>query len=154
MEPTAERKRARSSSSASPSPPHSPTPLDYHERPTKFHRAPTAEHEYVCTLPPACAQPGDAQTFESEADLEAHQERMHRWMCRVPIRDKPGRVGEGATVLVSEHFTGRLPRPGQRFRECGKVFPNERLLDLVRGGGPVGVLARADASTTPRHTTP
>ncbi|CAK9786258.1 hypothetical protein CC85DRAFT_285759 [Cutaneotrichosporon oleaginosum] len=127
-----ERKRARSPS-PSPSPPpeaHSPTPLDYHHRPTKFHRAPSPSREYLCTLPPTCSQPDTAQTFATEAELEAHQERLHRWMCRVPIRDKPGRVGEGATVLVPEQFTGRGPRAGQRFRECGKVFPNERLLDL------------------------
>ncbi|GMK54251.1 hypothetical protein CspeluHIS016_0108370 [Cutaneotrichosporon spelunceum] len=125
-------KRARSHSDPW-SPPHSPTPLDYHERPMKFHRAPTSDQpgesgEYVCTLPPTCSLPDEAQRFSSLAEMEAHQERMHRWMCRVPVRDKPGRVGEGATVIVPEQFM--VGRRGQRFRECGRVFPNERLLDL------------------------
>ncbi|BEI81384.1 hypothetical protein CcaverHIS002_0205440 [Cutaneotrichosporon cavernicola] len=74
----------------------------YHERPTKFHRAPCLDDTYHCTLPPSCWP--EAQSFACVADLEAHQDRMHRWMCRVPVRDKPGRIGEGATVLVPQQF--------------------------------------------------
>lgn len=110
----------------------------YASRPApKYHRAPSPDRPFLCTLPPTCSQPGTSQAFASQADLDAHQDRLHRWMCRVPIRDKPGRVGEGEPVLIlPEQFAGRGPRGGthgQRWRECGKVFPEERLLDLVRG---------------------
>lgn len=111
----------------------------------KYHRAPSPEREYLCTLPPTCAQPGTSQRFATQAALDAHQVRLHRWVCRVAVRDKPGRVGEGAQIVLPdgvpaalalpEHFSGRNPGgrgKGQKWRECGKIFPDGRLLDLVR----------------------
>lgn len=110
--------------SRTPSPKLAPTP--------KFHRGESPPKELLCTLPPTCSQPGKAQAFATQAELDAHQASLHQWVCRVPIRDKPGRLGEGQYVIVPEHFAGRSTfGKGNKWRECGKVFPEERLLDLV-----------------------
>lgn len=52
-------------------------------------------------------------------------------------------------LVVPEHFAGRVAggRKGERWRECGKVFPDERLLDLV------GTVEKTDDSITQRRTT-
>ncbi|TXT06034.1 hypothetical protein VHUM_03507 [Vanrija humicola] len=86
-------------------------------------------------MAPTCSQPGGATAFGTAAELEAHQAAMHRWVCAVPVREKPGRVPEGDAVLVvPEQFAGRSALGGagrvHRWRECGKVFPDERMLDL------------------------
>lgn len=102
--------------------------------PTKYHRAPSPDKEYLCTLPPTCSQPETAQRFASAAELDAHQTSFHKYLCRVPIRDKPGRIGEGALVpVMPEHFTGRMPGRAfnSKWRECGKAFPDGRLLEIV-----------------------
>lgn len=140
---TVHRKRARSVSSSesggglsdvelgSTGSPSSPAPA------AKYHRAPSPEREHLCTLPPFCSQPDTAQRFATLEELEAHQTNFHQWVCRVAIRDKPGRVGEGAELpipVMPEHFAGRNPGgrgKGTRWRECGKVFPDGRLLELV-----------------------
>lgn len=136
------RKRARSVSVSSSdssmsgdmdSLPSSPRPFSAPA--AKYHRAPSPERIHLCTLAPTCSQPDTAQSFSSQTELDAHQASFHRWICHVPIRDKPGRIGEGDAVLfVPEQFAGRSPagRTRERWRECGKVFPEERLLDLVR----------------------
>lgn len=162
----ADRKRQRSLSSDSssdssyagsdamdlPSPPGSPR----RQPAPKYHRAPEAERTHLCVLPPTCSQPDTAQAFATLDELEAHQAAFHRWICHVPIRDKPGRVGEGEPVVMPEQFAGRAahsaPGPsGQRWRECGKAFPDERLLDLVSF---LFMENRADISITPRLMTP
>lgn len=100
--------------------------------PAKFHRGESPPKELLCTLPPTCSQPGKAQAFATQAELDAHQASLHQWICRVPIRDKAGRVGEGEFVIVPEQFSGRSTAgKGNKWRECGKVFPDGRLLDLV-----------------------
>lgn len=137
------RKRRRSASASSSSSDMAgimgsrcpPSPEFDRAHTTKFHRresSPQRDLQLLCTLPPTCSQPGKAQAFATQAALDAHQASMHRWVCRVPIKDKPDRVGEGELVLVPEHFSGRSTAGhGRNWRECGKVFPDERLLDLV-----------------------
>jgi len=133
--------------SPAPSSPTSPAP--------KYHRAPSPDRQHLCTLPPTCSQPDTAQRFATLAELQAHQANFHQWVCRVAIRDKPGRVGEGAEVpvpVMPEHFAGRNPGgrgKGTRWRECGKVFPDGRLLDLVSWSQVI----TADGSTRRRRMT-
>ncbi|KAL1409630.1 hypothetical protein Q8F55_003626 [Vanrija albida] len=102
--------------------------------PAKLYRLPEGDKPHLCTMAPSCSQPGSSQAFATAAELDAHQAAMHRWVCRVPVREKPGRVPEGEAVLVvPEQFAGRSPLArglGHKWRECGKVFPDERMLDL------------------------
>lgn len=138
------RKRARSASlsssdggmSSDGGEHHADDDGDTHVPAPKLYRLPEGAKPYLCTMAPTCSQPGTAQAFATLPELEAHQAAFHRWVCRVPVREKPGRVPEGDAVLVvPEQFAGRSPvgSRGHKWRECGKVFPDERLLDLVSG---------------------
>lgn len=97
-----------------------------------------------CNLPPTCFP--ESRTFGSSTELDRHQLAFHTYICRTPVRDKlgssststshhqtqartPGAVG-GLWDLPSE-FTSR--KGGDRWKECRKVFPDQRLLDLVSG---------------------
>lgn len=116
--------------------------------PPKFHRSTddaTAliieRKDYLCTLPPTCAQPGTSTSFATRAQLERHQEVFHRWVCRVPVRVK--RSGEGAGV-------GR--ETGTRTRGANEEPADGRGGEVVHGGGvqrnPPQVQAQAQASDT------
>ncbi|WVR03414.1 hypothetical protein IAU60_000405 [Kwoniella sp. DSM 27419] len=140
MDTSARFKRARSissdssySSDGSAGPSRTPSP------PPKYHRAPSpGTKPYSCHLPPTCSQPGTSTLYATQAELDRHQETFHRWVCRIPIRD---RLAEGAPKgkerdqtpsdgWVPEQFVGRKERDGKRWRECAKVFPDERILAL------------------------
>ncbi|KAK8845326.1 hypothetical protein IAR55_006039 [Kwoniella newhampshirensis] len=154
------RPRSISSSSISSAPSLASTSTDdksesdFDSQPIKYHRAPSPTHKpYSCTLPPTCSQPGTSTSYTTEAQLARHQDTFHRWICRVPIRDREGEnrlrnnqkglspKGKGKEeadtgkeaeksmmVLVPEGFVGG--RGHRRWKECLKVFPDERLLDL------------------------
>lgn len=142
--------------------------------PTKYHRSnfpTTSSTIYTCTLPPTCndlSRP--PSTFETQKDLERHQECFHRFICHAIIRD---RVAEEATATASasgslrgDHGsgenqsggrndnwvpTGFVTRSGGRiWKECGKVFPEERLFELVSccfSFSLLGWLAHEESST-------
>jgi hypothetical protein len=96
----------------------------------KYHRStPSSSLPFTCTLPPTCSQPGTVTAYATESELERHQDAFHRWICRTPIRNKP-RPGDEAAV--PEAFVSkRNGFNGEVWKECGKVFPDERLLHLV-----------------------
>lgn len=153
MDSTPRGKRARSVSSASSSSEGaasdrsrslSPQPVP------KYHRSSSdaaRQGAYLCTLPPTCSQPGTATSFASQPELDKHQESFHRWICHTPVRDReaaaagPSRPFTRAAAqqagLDTEDDGSRLPEAfvsgyGKRaWKECGKVFPEERLFDLV-----------------------
>lgn len=160
-------KRARSlsssssstSSAASSSHSHSRSPSPTPSPPPKYHRAspsPHATFRFICTLPPTCSQPSTSTSYATLAELERHQEAFHRWVCRVPIRDReagPSRTrssnGKGKdqdyggvdSRVPVEDDAHRLPEGfvsgygNKAWKECGKVFPDERLLELVSDWG-------------------
>jgi hypothetical protein len=121
-----------SSSSTSTSTSRSPSQTP----PPKFHRSAqssTQAQPHLCTLPPTCSQPDTTNSFATLAELERHQEAFHRWVCRVPIRNRAGERDKGRSVEpiggVPERFVGREGM--WEYRECGKVFPDETFLVLV-----------------------
>lgn len=153
MELTPRGKRARSVSSASSSSDGgasdqsrslSPEPFQKYHRSSSDAAGPGA---YLCTLPPTCSQPGTATSFASQTALDKHQESFHRWICHTPVRDReaanagPSRPVTRAAArqadLNAEEDGSRLPEGfvsgyGKRaWKECGKVFPEERLFELV-----------------------
>lgn len=103
-----------------------------------------------CNLPPTCFP--ESRTFGSSTELDRHQLAFHTYICRTPIREQlgnsststhlqagaPGAVG-GVWDLPSE-FTSR--KGGDRWKECRKVFPDQRLLDLVSDLPPGPSLVR------------
>ncbi|KAL7419975.1 hypothetical protein Q5752_004938 [Cryptotrichosporon argae] len=145
-------KRARSLSSSSSSSPASSSQSSPSRPTPKHHRlpSPAPDAAFLCTLPPTCSQPRTAQAFSSASELARHQEAYHRFVCRVPVRDRAGRDGRlldpaptnqdgaahgqhaggrGSAEWVPEQFQGRKTAFG-RWRECGKVLPDARLLEL------------------------
>jgi hypothetical protein len=113
-------KRSRSSSSSSSaSTSHSRSSFSPSPGPqTKYHRTitPSTSSLYTCDSPPTCHGQDQQCTFQSLADLETHKERFHRYICEAQVRDK-------AETAAGEE---------KRWKACGKVFPEERLLELVR----------------------
>ncbi|WVF66473.1 hypothetical protein IAT40_001213 [Kwoniella sp. CBS 6097] len=153
MDTSFRSKRARSLSSSSGSsgsssvggPSRTPSP------PPKFHRAPSpTTKSFICVLPPTCSQPDTSTYYATQAELDRHQETFHKWVCHVPIRDRgtesqgfpssgsgsggrnwKGKEREGTLVNgVPESFVAGRIKDGKRWRECSKVFPDERLLLL------------------------
>ncbi|WWD22276.1 hypothetical protein CI109_106767 [Kwoniella shandongensis] len=108
--------------------------------PPKYHRAPSPTLKpYTCNIAPTCSQPGTSTSYSTEPELERHQETFHKWICRVPIRDKDSERG----TSTPEKGKGRAEEDGwsvpegfvstrgqKRWKECMKVFPEERLLEL------------------------
>ncbi|WVQ76510.1 hypothetical protein IAR50_006180 [Cryptococcus sp. DSM 104548] len=126
-----------SSSVSIPSAPPSPStpPPKIHHRaqdPSSF--------AFSCSLPPTCHL---APThYATTAELERHEQVFHRWVCHASVRDRDREpysvTTSGALALgprstseahqVPESFTRQFG--SQRWRECLKVFPEERLLQL------------------------
>lgn len=95
-----------------------------------------ALHDLECSLPPTCFPA--TRSFETAGELERHQLAFHTYICRTPVRDRTGSTSQaqGAAANpaqgvwdVPREFTSR--HGGDRWKECRKVFPDERLLDLV-----------------------
>ena len=127
------RKRARSLSSSSSSSTGSSPRLEDSKSPSpppKFRRAsPNRDLGFICTLPPTCSQPGFTNSFATQDELKRHHRSYHRWICHQPVRVKPDKVADGQMQKVPESFG--TTRGHKVMRECQKVFPEERLLDLV-----------------------
>ncbi|WRT63445.1 uncharacterized protein IL334_000350 [Kwoniella shivajii] len=141
-------KRSRSLSSSSTegssSSFRSPSP------PPKYHRAPSSPttKPFLCVLPPTCSQTGSSTSYSNQVELDRHQDIYHKWICRIPIRDRAIEVSHIAkgkeketldldsdldlskTVTVPESFSGGRIKDGKRWKECLKAFPDERLYNL------------------------
>ncbi|OCF34972.1 hypothetical protein I316_03519 [Kwoniella heveanensis BCC8398] len=116
--------------------------------PPKFHRALSpsrSSRSFICVLPPTCSQPDTSTYYATQAELDKHQETFHKWICHVPVRDREreyqaskGQSGgkekerEDTPVIdgVPESFVAGRIKDGKRWKECSKVFPDERLLTL------------------------
>lgn len=145
-------KRHRSSSaSSSASSTHSRSSRSV-SPPPKFHRsgagpASTSSAEFICYLPPSCHQPGSASHFSTSEELERHHLQLHNHICLVAVRDHPAphnsyntrSAGRAIAGLSEASITTEAKMPEgfvsgsgrNRMRECGKVFPDERFLELV-----------------------
>jgi hypothetical protein len=123
-------KRRRSPSSSSSSSSGESDPEEGLSPAPKYHRStPSSSLPYTCTLPPTCSQPDTVSSYATQAEFERHQDAFHRWICRTPIRNKPRPTEEAA---VPESFVSKRGGfNGEVWKECGKVFPDERLLHLV-----------------------
>lgn len=127
-----------SSSQASSSRSLSSTP------PPKFHKPVQSTHtnQYTCNLPPTCSQPHTSTSYPTEEDLERHQETFHRWVCRTSVRNRNTHPQHQDPFAVPEGFIAG------KWKECGKVFPEERYLSLV------GLFPLPTRSITCMHTLP
>jgi len=82
-----------------------------------------------CNLPPTCFP--TTQSFDTVQELERHQLAFHTFVCRAMVRDKTPVEGEpGPSDLwnVPREFTSRKR---DQWKECRKIFPDQRILDLV-----------------------
>lgn len=98
--------------------PPSPSPSP----PAKLSHLPTPR-PYTCTLPPTCHV--HHTHYHSQYHLERHHDIFHRWVCTASVR-----VKEDHAEDIPQSFVAQ--RGWKKWRECLKVFPEERLLDLVR----------------------
>ena len=125
-------KRARSISSSSSSSFASASSVVSLTPAPKYHRASQinspSTNPFICTLPPTCNQPSTTTSYATLAELDRHQESFHRWICRTPIRVRPSETGS----QLPESFMSVTREGRMGWKECGKAFPEERLLDLVR----------------------
>lgn len=99
--------------------PPSPSPSP----PAKLSHLPTPR-PYTCTLPPTCHV--RHTHCQSPYHLGRHHDIFHRWVCTAAVRvrdEHPEHVPEGFVAQKG---------PASKWRECLKVFPEQRLLDLVR----------------------
>jgi hypothetical protein len=94
----------------------------------KILRSTSTPREVIeCNLPPTCFP--TSQTFETTSELERHQLAFHTFICRTPVRDKPVNGAEaGNPSAVPMEFSSRKRN---EWRECRKIFPDQRILDLV-----------------------
>lgn len=110
--------------------------------PPKFHRPSTSASDsaYTCHLPPTCNKPDSSTSHTSQSELERHQLQFHNHICRVPIRDytpgasrRPYTRSEARSEAEGSALPDGFVSGGGRGRmkECGKVFPDERFLELV-----------------------
>lgn len=119
---------AASSSSSSST---SPAPLNKLQRASP---APVTD-DLECSLPPTCFPV--SRTFGSAAELERHQQAFHTFICRKLVRDKDNLVvdrslpGQNDPWGVPREFSSRIKKGDYGWKECRKVFPDQRLLDLV-----------------------
>lgn len=130
METRLKRRRSSisSSSSSSDNDDHTPSRSPSPSPTPKYHRAtPSSDLPYTCNLPPTCSQPQTSTSYATEDELVRHQDTFHRWVCRTPIRDRIQPVPQNG---VPQAFVGR-GGSGKGWKECGKVFPDERFLQLV-----------------------
>jgi hypothetical protein len=109
----------------------SPAPLNKVQR-----ASPTpASDELECSLPPTCFPVSRA--FSSATELERHQQAFHTFICRKLVRDKEKMVRDRAGPSESDpwgvprEFSSRIKKGDYGWKECRKVFPDQRLLDLV-----------------------
>jgi hypothetical protein len=83
-----------------------------------------------CNLPPTCLP--TSQTFDTTAELERHQLAFHTYICRTPVRDRTAMaVGEGGPSNSSAVPMEFKSRQRNEWKECRKIFPDQRILDLV-----------------------
>lgn len=98
------------------------TPSLTEQHPSKFHRTPEVQGNYICCLPPTCHQPSTVSTFTSQGELDLHQERLHSHVCRVLVRDrdrekeKEDRRGG----MITRSITARGKKDGEREEEVGR----------------------------------
>lgn len=98
--------------------PRSPSPSP----PTKLSHFPIPR-PYTCTLPPTCHV--HHTHYHSQYHLERHHDIFHRWVCTASVRVREDHAEDAPQSFVAQ-------RGWKKWRECLKVFPEERLLDLVR----------------------
>lgn len=82
-----------------------------------------------CNLPPTCFP--STQSFDTVQELERHQLAFHTFVCRSMVRDKTpveGEAGPSDLWNVPREFTSRKR---DQWKECRKIFPDQRVLDLV-----------------------
>jgi hypothetical protein len=124
-------KRGRSdslSSAASASTSHSQASSSRSLSPVnKILRSTSTPREVIeCNLPPTCFP--TSQTFETSSELERHQLAFHTFICRTPVRDKTVDGSAGDPAAVPMEFSSRKRN---EWKECRKIFPDQRILDLV-----------------------
>jgi hypothetical protein len=137
-------KRSRSTS-------HSPTPswssvssTEAHDTPRNSEFPPSAHrsHKHVrvpqeasssaeplirCTIGPICS--ASPQTFPTQKALQSHYIKAHSFVCKGLVsRD---RISQGIRVGASPPDALGDGRGIGEMEECGKIFPEERLLELV-----------------------
>ncbi|WWC67021.1 uncharacterized protein I206_100928 [Kwoniella pini CBS 10737] len=138
-------KRARSSSTSSfgSSTESTSSKNESNTPPPKYHRgrstspSSSSSKPFLCVLPPTCSQVGTSTSYATQIELDRHQDTFHKWICHIPVRDRsfnpsstPNKgKGRDNGRSVPESFSGDK-EDGRRMKECLKVFPNERLLNL------------------------
>jgi hypothetical protein len=103
----------------------------------KVQRAsPAPENDSLeCNLPPTCFP--TSRPFGSKAELERHQLAFHTFVCRAPVRIRGDQAMEGSNASGKSFDPWAVPREfsstkgRKEYRECRKIFPDERLLELV-----------------------
>ncbi|WVQ81022.1 hypothetical protein IAT38_003129 [Cryptococcus sp. DSM 104549] len=114
--------------------------------PPKIHHADTPL-PFTCALPPTCHL--ENTRYATQVEVDRHEEVFHRWVCRAKVRDRDREVGgsrarDGGGAVSGEGGQEREPggegegralpesfvAGNRRWKECLKVFPEERLLTL------------------------
>ncbi|BGP33712.1 hypothetical protein JCM10296v2_005516 [Rhodotorula toruloides] len=89
----------------------------------KVYRPSSPSHsQWTCTLPPTCDR--TPSIFSSSSSLEAHHRVYHAFVCTAPPSTFDFAIGE------SEKKRYRHREDGRKERTCGRVFPDERTLQL------------------------
>jgi len=120
------------SSTASTSSLHSQTSARSFSSLNKIQRGTSKPHSksLECNLPPTCFP--TSQSFDTVSELERHQLAFHTYICRAMVRDKTplveGEAGPSNLWNVPREF---MSRKRDQWKECRKIFPDQRLLDLV-----------------------
>jgi hypothetical protein len=91
----------------------------------------SAETLIRCTIGPICSS--SPQTFSTQKALQSHYVKAHSFVCKGLVsRDRKQWGLQGANAedtLGDEQGSGEM-------EECGKIFPEDRLLELVSGRFP------------------
>lgn len=91
----------------------------------------SAEPLIRCTIGPICS--ASPQTFSTQKALQSHYVKAHSFVCKGLVsRDRKQWGLQGANA---EDTLGDGQGSGE-MEECGKIFPEERLLELVSGRFP------------------
>ncbi|KAJ9102402.1 hypothetical protein QFC21_002802 [Naganishia friedmannii] len=102
-----------------------------HIRAEENARSTSADHVIECTVGPICCV--SPQTFTNQQALQSHYIKAHSFICRGLV--SPRKLHQRESQMGARYENGNTLGEGQRedseLEECGRIFPEERLLELI-----------------------
>lgn len=92
----------------------------------------SADQVITCTVGPICS--ASPQTFTSQQALQSHYIKAHSFICKGLVSPNKSLRQQQQAGFGSKHGNALGEGQGEdtEMEECSRIFPEERLLELVR----------------------